>query len=49
MSARISGFTSVTCAAALDVPRHIVEFLARSLAAHQRGIGTSKGGEAAGQ
>ncbi|WP_192583150.1 hypothetical protein [Streptomyces albicerus] len=33
----------VTYAAALDVPRHIVEFLARLLAAHRRGIGTPKG------
>lgn len=38
----------VTYAAALDVPRHIVEFLARLLAAHRRGIGTPKGSRALG-
>lgn len=38
----------VTYAAALDVPRHIVEFLARLLTAHRRGIGTPKGSRALG-
>lgn len=38
----------VTYAAALDVPRHVVEFLARLLAAHRRGIGTPKGSRALG-
>ncbi|MFD5157448.1 hypothetical protein ACFWMJ_05150 [Streptomyces hawaiiensis] len=40
MSARTRGFTWVTYAATLDVPRHIVDFLARLLAAHRRSIGT---------
>ncbi|MER7194390.1 hypothetical protein [Streptomyces flaveolus] len=47
MSARTRGFTLVTYAAALDVPRHVVEFLARLLAVHRRGIGTPKGSRAA--
>ncbi|WP_160050793.1 transposase family protein [Nocardiopsis sp. FR4] len=33
----------VTYSATLDVPRHLVEFLARHLAAHRRRIGTPKG------
>ncbi|WP_436841900.1 transposase family protein [Streptomyces bobili] len=33
----------VTYVAALDVPRHVVEYLARRLAAHRRRIGTPKG------
>lgn len=33
----------VTYAATLDVPRHVVEFLARLLAAHRRRVGTPKG------
>lgn len=38
----------VTYAATLDVPRHVVEFLARLLAAHRRRIGTPKGSHALG-
>ena len=38
----------VTYAATLDVPRHVVEFLARLLAAHRRRIGTPKGSRALG-
>ncbi len=38
----------VTYAAALDVPRHVVEFLARLLAAHRRRIGTPRGSRALG-
>ncbi|MFE2103858.1 hypothetical protein [Streptomyces sp. NPDC059468] len=48
MSARIRGFTLVAHAAALGVPRHIVEFLARVLATHRRWIGTPKRSPAAG-
>jgi hypothetical protein len=38
----------VTYAATLDVPRHVVEFLARLLAGHRRRIGTPKGSRALG-
>jgi hypothetical protein len=38
----------VTYAATLDVPRHIVEFLARLLAGHRRRIGTPRGSRALG-
>ncbi len=38
----------VTYAATLDVPRHVVEFLARLLATHRRRIGTPKGSRALG-
>lgn len=38
----------VTYPATLDVPRHVVEFLARLLAAHRRRIGTPKGSRALG-
>lgn len=38
----------VTYAATLDVLRHVVEFLARLLAAHRRRIGTPKGSRALG-
>jgi hypothetical protein len=38
----------VTYVATLDVPRHIVEFLARLLAAHRRRIGTPRGSRALG-
>ncbi len=38
----------VTYPAMLDVPRHVVEFLARLLAAHRRRIGTPKGSRALG-
>lgn len=38
----------VSYAATLDVPRHVVEFLARLLAAHRRRIGTPKGSRALG-
>ncbi|WP_016823488.1 hypothetical protein [Streptomyces viridosporus] len=34
------GLPLVTCVATLDAPRHVVEFLARLLAAHRRWIGT---------
>ncbi|WP_200948375.1 hypothetical protein [Kitasatospora sp. Root107] len=33
----------VTCVSRLDVPRHVVEHLARLLAAHRRRIGTPRG------
>ncbi|MFF9218866.1 transposase family protein [Streptomyces viridosporus] len=32
----------VTCVATLDVPRHVVEYLGRLLAAHRRRIGTPR-------
>ncbi|GAA2311429.1 transposase family protein [Streptomyces violaceusniger] len=38
----------VTYTATLDVPRHIVDFLARLLAAHRRRIGTPRGSRALG-
>lgn len=38
----------VTYAATLDVPRHVVDYLARLLAAHRRRIGTPKGSRALG-
>ncbi|MEU4303470.1 transposase family protein [Kitasatospora aureofaciens] len=38
----------VTYGATLDVPRHVVEFVARHLAAHRRRIGTPKGSRALG-
>jgi hypothetical protein len=38
----------VTYAATLDVPRHLVEFLARLLASHRRRIGTPRGSRALG-
>jgi hypothetical protein len=38
----------VTYAATLDVPRHIVEFLARLLATQRRRIGTPRGSRALG-
>jgi hypothetical protein len=38
----------VTYAATLDVPRHVVEYLSRLLAAHRRRIGTPKGSRALG-
>jgi hypothetical protein len=38
----------VPYAATLDVPRHVVEFLARLLTAHRRRIGTPKGSRALG-
>jgi hypothetical protein len=38
----------VTYAATLDVPRHIVEFLARLLTAHRKEIGTPRGSRALG-
>ena len=38
----------VPYAATLDVPRHVVEFLARLLSAHRRRIGTPKGSRALG-
>ncbi|MFI2765244.1 hypothetical protein ACH5A3_41545 [Streptomyces echinatus] len=43
MSATTRGFTLVTYVAMLDIPRHVVEFLARLQAAHRRRIGTPKG------
>ncbi|WP_432037143.1 transposase family protein [Streptomyces cucumeris] len=38
----------VTYVATLDVPRHVVEYLARLLAAHRRHIGTPRGNRALG-
>jgi hypothetical protein len=38
----------VTCAATLDVPRHVVEYLSRLLAGHRRRIGTPRGPRALG-
>jgi hypothetical protein len=38
----------VTYVAMLDVPRHVVEYVARLLAAHRRRIGTPKGSRALG-
>jgi hypothetical protein len=38
----------VTYVATLDVPRHVVEYLACLLSAHRRGIGTPKGSRALG-
>lgn len=48
MSVTTRGSTLVTYAATLDVPGHVVEFLARHLAAHRRRIGTPKGSRALG-
>src|SRR5436190_12044170 len=48
MSATTRGFTLVTYVATLDVPRHVVEHLARLLAAHRRRIGTPKDSRALG-
>lgn len=48
MSVTTRGFTLVTYAATLDVPRHVVEYLSRLLAAHRRCIGTSRGSRALG-
>ncbi|WP_199442939.1 transposase family protein [Umezawaea beigongshangensis] len=36
----------VTCSATLDVPRHVVDLLARLLAAHRRTVGTPSGSRA---
>ncbi|MFI8860395.1 hypothetical protein ACIGW5_27880 [Streptomyces prasinus] len=41
------GFALVICAATLGVPRHVVEFLARLLAAHRQ-LRTSRGSRALG-
>ncbi|PWJ05567.1 hypothetical protein DKG34_21935 [Streptomyces sp. NWU49] len=38
----------VTCVATLDVPRHVVEYLGRLLAAHRRRIGTPRRSRALG-
>jgi hypothetical protein len=38
----------VTYVAMLDVPRHVVEYLAKLLAAHRRALGTPKGSRALG-
>jgi hypothetical protein len=38
----------VTYVATLDVPRHVVEYLAKLLAAHRRALGTPKGSRALG-
>ncbi|WP_441249021.1 hypothetical protein [Kitasatospora sp. McL0602] len=46
MSVATRGLTLVTCVATLDVPRHVVEFLARHLAAHRQRLGTPKGSRA---
>jgi hypothetical protein len=48
MSMATRGFTLVTYAATLDVPRHIVEFLACLLAAHRRRLRTPRGSRALG-
>ena len=48
MSVRTRGFTLVTYAATLDVPRHTVEFLARLLASHRRQLRTPRGSRALG-
>ena len=48
MSTTTRGFTLVTYSATLDVPRHLVEFLARDLAAHRQRIATPKGSRALG-
>jgi hypothetical protein len=42
MSATARGFTLVTYVATLDVPRHVVEYLARLLTAHRRHLGTPR-------
>lgn len=42
MSATTRGFTLVTYVATLDVPRHVVEYLARLLTAHRRHLGTPR-------
>ncbi len=48
MSTATRGFTLVTDVATLDVPRHIVEYLAGLLAAHRRRISTPRGSRALG-
>ncbi len=48
MSVTTRGFTLVTYVATLDVPRHVVEYLSRLLAAHRRRIGTPRGSRALG-
>ncbi|MEV6533483.1 hypothetical protein AB0M86_28435, partial [Streptomyces sp. NPDC051639] len=40
MSVTTRGFTLVTYVATLDVPRHVVDYLSRLLAAHRRRIGS---------
>ncbi|MEU6512465.1 hypothetical protein [Streptomyces sp. NPDC046942] len=46
MSITTRGFTLVAHVATLDVPRHVVEYLSRLLAAHRRHIGTPRGSRA---
>ncbi|MCZ7416986.1 transposase family protein [Streptomyces sp. WMMC897] len=48
MSVTARGFTLVTYVATLDVPRHVVEYLSRLLAAHRRRLGTPRGSRALG-
>lgn len=48
MSVATSGCTLVTHVATLDVPRHVVEYLARLLAAHRRRIGAPRRSRASG-
>ncbi|MFI7300754.1 hypothetical protein [Streptomyces sp. NPDC050121] len=48
MSAATTGFTLVTYVATLDVPRHVVEFLARLRATHGCRIGTPRRSRALG-
>ncbi|MFJ7180865.1 hypothetical protein ACIQXA_31730 [Streptomyces massasporeus] len=48
MSVATRGCTLVTCVATLDVSRHVVELLARLLAAHRHRIGAPKGSRALG-
>lgn len=48
MSVTTRGFTLVTYVATLDVPRHVVDYLSRLLAAHRRRIGTPRGSRAPG-
>ncbi|MGW2355221.1 hypothetical protein [Actinacidiphila glaucinigra] len=48
MSGTTRGFTLVTYVATLDVPRHVVDYLSRLLAAHRRRIGTPRGSRALG-
>lgn len=48
MFAGTRGLTLVTYVAMLDVPRHVVEYVSRLLAAHRRRIGTPKGSRALG-
>ncbi|MFE5123685.1 hypothetical protein [Streptomyces sp. NPDC056669] len=48
MSVSTRGFTLITYVATLDVPRHVVVYLARLLATHRRRLGTPRGSRALG-